>query len=143
VTRFDTGDQAGVTCRTFPCDRLSLAVRQFNEGHYFECHETLEDLWIEERSAIRDLYRGILQIGIGLLHWRNGNFKGACSLLRGGSTYVEPFSPVCRYIRVDTLLEAAGEFLGELEALGPERMTEISRDIVPRIEWVASEEGGR
>ena len=68
---------AEITCRTFPCDRLSLGVRQFNERHYFECHETLEDLWVEERGAIRDLYRGILQIGIGLLHWEKGNFKGA------------------------------------------------------------------
>lgn len=59
-----------------------LYVRFFYEFHvtkdYFECHELLEDLWMEEG---RDpFYQGLLQIAVGLFHQRNGNLGGACKM---------------------------------------------------------------
>ncbi|NBD25990.1 DUF309 domain-containing protein [Paenibacillus sp. T1] len=45
---------------------------------YFECHEAMEELWLEEgRSA---LYQGLLQAAVGLHHWRNDNYSGAVKL---------------------------------------------------------------
>jgi uncharacterized protein len=35
----------------------------FNQGEYFEAHEALELAWREETGPVRELYRGILQIG--------------------------------------------------------------------------------
>ncbi|PTX60261.1 hypothetical protein C8P63_10925 [Melghirimyces profundicolus] len=47
---------------------------------YFECHEVLEALWMEEG---RDpLYQGLLQAAVGLYHHRNGNVNGARKLFR-------------------------------------------------------------
>jgi len=122
-------------CTTFPCDALSVGVRQFNEGRYFACHETLEELWKEEKGDVRNLYKGILQIGIGLLHWQKGNHGGACALLEGGIGYLRPFAPVCRCIDVQALVQAADLFLQQLRDLGAEHMADIPVSMVPRIGW--------
>lgn len=122
-------------CDTFPCEALSAAVRQFNEGRYFVCHETLEDLWKDEAGPVRDLYKGILQIGIGLLHWQKGNFGGACALLKGGIGYLHPFAPVCRRIDVQALLRDSERFLQRLQAAGAAHMADIPGSLVPRIAW--------
>lgn len=45
---------------------------------YFECHEVMEELWLEEGRNM--LYQGLLQAAVGLHHWRNDNFSGAVKL---------------------------------------------------------------
>ena len=46
---------------------------------YFECHESLEELWLEE--AKDPLYQGLLQVAVALYHHRNGNVSGAKKLM--------------------------------------------------------------
>ena len=50
-------------------------LEQFNAGDYWECHETLETLWIAEPRPVRDLYQGILQIGVAFHHLRNATSR--------------------------------------------------------------------
>ncbi|HUC93518.1 MAG TPA: DUF309 domain-containing protein [Paenibacillus sp.] len=45
---------------------------------YFECHEVMEELWLEEGRNL--LYQGLLQVAVGLHHWRNDNRSGAVKL---------------------------------------------------------------
>ena len=48
------------------------------ERDYFECHEVMEELWMEEG---RDpLCQGLLQVAVGLYHARNDNVSGAVKL---------------------------------------------------------------
>lgn len=81
------------TPSSFPSPTLLAAVRQFNEGAYFRCHETLEVLWQDEPDPLRAVYQGVLQIGIGLLHWQRGNHRGARILLVRGTELLRPFLP--------------------------------------------------
>lgn len=48
---------------------------------YYECHEVLEELWIEEGRP--PLYQGLLQGAVALYHFSNGNVSGAIKLFRG------------------------------------------------------------
>lgn len=61
-------------------DRLYVKfIYYFNvERDYFECHEVMEELWLEEGRA--PLYQGLLQVAVGLYHHRNGNVSGAIKL---------------------------------------------------------------
>ena len=79
---------------------LALAIEQFNRCEYFEQHETLERMWRSEPGPVRDLYRAILQIGVGLYHFKRGNLAGALSLLERGLQSLAPFSPTCLGIDV-------------------------------------------
>jgi hypothetical protein len=60
---------------------LERGVRQFNEGCFFECHDTLEELWSELRGPCRDFFQGLIQVAVAFYHLGNGNRTGALSLL--------------------------------------------------------------
>ena len=64
-----------------------------NDGSYYAAHDAIEAEWHAERGSIRQLYQGILQIGIGIHHARNGNRSGAIIKLTGGIERVAGFLP--------------------------------------------------
>ena len=111
---------------------------EFNRGDWFECHETLEDLWVGEEGEARDLYQGILQVAVALHHWRNGNFGGAISLLKGGAGYLSRTEPVCQRIVVAEFILAADRLREALTLLGPDRMGELDRALIPRLQLAPS-----
>ena len=120
-------------CDDHPPPELLEGVRQFNAGEFFEQHETLELLWRRTRAPVRDLYHGILQIGVGFHHWRRGNFHGAAVLLEEGIRRLEPFPPSCQGVDVAALVAAAGHARDRLIALGQARMSEYDMADAPRI----------
>jgi len=102
-------------CRQPASATLLAAVRQFNEGAYFLCHETLEELWLDEDGALRDLYKGVLQIAVGLLHLEKGNLKGARSLLLRGTELSRPMAPHCLGLDLADLHAQVAEVLALLD----------------------------
>ena len=104
---------------------------------FFEQHETLELLWRDTAAPVRDLYHGILQIGVGFHHWRRGNFHGASVLLEEGIARLGPFAPSCQGIDVAGLLAEAIGAHAELIRLGPERMSEFDLARAPRVRFAA------
>jgi len=102
-------------CDRPPCPTLLAAVRQFNAGDYFLCHETLEELWLDRNDPLRDLYKGILQVAVGLLHLQKGNLKGARTLLTRGLELIDPFTPSCRGLDLADLQGQARRVLHTLE----------------------------
>lgn len=82
--------EAGARSRKEPAlgaeelEALDLGVLQFNQGLYFECHDTLEEAWAGLRGEARDFFQGLIQVSVSLYHWRNGNPGGALSLLDRG-----------------------------------------------------------
>jgi predicted metal-dependent hydrolase len=41
-------------------------VALFNQGHYWECHEALEPLWLKSRGLDRHFYGGIILLAAAL-----------------------------------------------------------------------------
>jgi predicted metal-dependent hydrolase len=120
-------------CAASPSGALLRALGEFNRGDWFECHETLEDLWIGSEDEIRWFYQGLLQIAVALHHWRNGNYGGSLSLLESGGQYLQRVRPVCQRIEVATLAAEAANLRAELVRLGPERMAELSPELFPKM----------
>lgn len=112
---------------------LLAGIAQFNAGDYWDCHETLEDLWRPEPDHIRYLYQGILQVGVGFYHLRRGNWRGAVNKLRGGLGYLAPSAPVCLGIDVARLQAEAGAVLAALDALGATRIGEYDASVLPTV----------
>jgi len=57
-------------------------VAEFNTGHFFECHDTLEEMWTGVRGPSRDCFQGLIQVSVAFYHLDNRNLAGAASLLR-------------------------------------------------------------
>ena len=50
--------------------RFLKGIEEFNQGLFFECHETLEEIWLEEHGEDRAFYQGIIQIAATLYQAR-------------------------------------------------------------------------
>ena len=56
-------------------------VDEFNRGYFFECHDTLEEMWAGVRGPARDFFQGLIQVSVAFYHLGNGNAAGAQSML--------------------------------------------------------------
>jgi hypothetical protein len=121
-------------CQEPPPAELLRGIEQFNQREYFECHETLEALWNSERETIRVLAKGILQVGVGCYHLLRGNYRGALLKLASGADYLEAFAPRCRQVEVARLIGDARRLRAEVVALGPKRLAEVDRALLPVIQ---------
>jgi hypothetical protein len=63
-------------------DAFDRGVAEFNGGYYFECHDTLEDMWAGLRGPSRDFFQGLIQVSVAFYHLTGGNLPGAESMLR-------------------------------------------------------------
>lgn len=117
---------------------LSAAARAglqaFNQGDYFEQHEHFEHAWLAEPRPIRDLYQGILQIGVAFYQIERGNWAGALKMFRRGLPKLRDLLPVCQGIRLGRFRAAAEQIHNEISHLGPERMDEFDQARFPQIE---------
>lgn len=62
---------------------MQEGIKLFNEQFYWECHEVLEDPWIEDRSDnARYVYWAVIQIAATLVHARDKKWNSACIMLK-------------------------------------------------------------
>lgn len=100
-------------------------IEQFNQREFFEQHETFEHLWKEEPGPVRQMYQGILQVGVAYLQIQRKNFIGARKLFQRAWQYLNALPDVCQGVDVAQLKADAHAALDELERLGPERIDEF------------------
>jgi hypothetical protein len=115
-------------------------LRLFNAGKYFEAHEALETAWRDEPGPVRDLYQGILQVGVGYYHLLNGNYSGALKLFARCKPLLEPFGDRCRGIDLAGLRRNYLAVEAEVRRLGPEYLSAFNRHLLRPIAFNLSEE---
>lgn len=96
--------------------RFLKGIEEFNRQLFFECHETLEELWLEERGEDRLFYQAIIQIAAGYYKLQQGVPVGAVKLWRTGLDKLAPFQPLFYGINVEALLDTVRGHLKQLEA---------------------------
>jgi predicted metal-dependent hydrolase len=133
LERLEAADLSSACAEPAPAE-LDKAIHEFNAGEFFEQHETLELLWRATEGEIRHLYEGILQIGVGMHHLlKNKNFHGAAVKLDHGIRLLEPFPSVCHGVDVARLLSDARAARTALVELGPNRLAQFPKRLVPRV----------
>jgi hypothetical protein len=96
----------------------------------------LEVLWRTERDeSMRDLYKGILQVGVGFYHITRRNYAGAVKVLGRGVGYLRRYAPWCQGVDVAQLIEESTQVLERLHALGATRIAEIDVSQLPRVHY--------
>ncbi|MBO9608962.1 MAG: DUF309 domain-containing protein [Paenibacillaceae bacterium] len=80
---------------------------------YFECHEVMEELWLEEG---RDpLCQGLLQIAVGLYHFDNGNVSGSIKLFSQGINKLQQAPETTYGIAMGKLVEQSRAYVEKLK----------------------------
>ena len=124
------------TCALPLADLARQGIEMFNNGHYYECHDFLEEAWMADESAGRDLYRGILQVGIAYYQIDRGNYRGALKMLLRVRQWLDPLPAICRQVNIARLREDVERVQQALEKLGPEEFSAIDRALFRPIELI-------
>ncbi|HXF84968.1 MAG TPA: DUF309 domain-containing protein [Anaerolineales bacterium] len=122
-------------CRAPLHPQAEEGLRLFNAGAYFEAHEALEEAWREEKSAVRNLYRGVLQIAVVYLHITRGNFEGALKVYERSQRWLKDWPAVCRGMNVEELRRDAKRVIEEVQRLGAKRLHEFDISLLKPIKW--------
>jgi uncharacterized protein len=101
-------------------------VREFQQGEFYECHDTLEALWIEAQEPNKTFFQGILQIAVACYHLGNQNWRGAAILLGEGIRRLSPYQPDYGNIDINYLLDTSSVLLSHLQTADVERVAEYS-----------------
>ena len=96
--------------------RFLKGIDEFNQRLFFECHETLEEIWLENHEEDRKFYQGIIQIAAGYFKWQQGVPVGAIKLWHSGLEKIEPYGPVYLGLNVEAFIHAVMENLTALES---------------------------
>ena len=51
-------------------------IREFNEGKFFEAHDSFEEIWQGYREPDREFLQGLIQAAVGLYHLEHRNLRG-------------------------------------------------------------------
>jgi predicted metal-dependent hydrolase len=98
---------------------LEAGIEQFNHGLFYECHDTLEEVWSGLRGPGRGFVQGLIQVAVGFYHLGNGNRAGARALLRRALGRLEGYPDGYAGVALAPLREAVGEWLVALESGAP------------------------
>ncbi len=105
---------------------------------FYDCHETLEDVWREtgakgDGSTLANFYQGIIKAAAGYHHLLRNNYRGAVNLLSDTFRLLEPYRPATLGVNVNRLLSDVRASLERIGELGPERLAEFERSRIPTI----------
>lgn len=121
-------------CAEPPPPELIQAVREFNDGEYFQCHETLEHAWLHEPGYIRVLWQGIIQVSVACFHITRGNGEGARKIWTAALLNLAPFPDRCHGVHVAALRAQTRVCLDAILALGDGGATQFDRALFPCID---------
>ncbi len=136
-------------------DALIKGIAEFNSWRFYDCHETLEDVWREAGSkalrpfgpaqgrqaqgdrdiGLANFYQGIIKAAAGFHHLARGNYAGAVNLLEDTFRLLGPYRPATLGVDVDRLLAGVRDALDSLQTLGADRIAEFDRSLIPAIEF--------
>lgn len=129
----DSARESGGTSE--PDAALRKAALLFNYWCFFEVHEVLEPVWMEEVGDVKRFLQGLIQAAVALYHLGRGNLAGARSLLAEGLAKLAPHRPSFLGVELE-------EFVAGLEAcraavirLRPENAVEFDTRLIPRMEY--------
>lgn len=115
---------------------LERACAEFNSGLFYECHESLEEIWQEERGQVRDLYKGLIQVAAAFVHLTRGNYTGAERLCRTALGYLAPYrSAGALGFDVEQVCRDIEDAYARIQELGPERIQEFDIGRRPTYEF--------
>ena len=112
---------------------LAKGIAEFNAWRFYDCHETLEDVWRAEDGTLADLFQGLIKLAAGFHHLLRGNHKGAVTVLGDALTLLAPYRPACLGVDVQRLIDETSACYERIRELGPERIGEFGRSTLPRI----------
>lgn len=114
-------------------EQFARGIDEFDRGLFFECHDTLEDLWHETRGIDRLFLQGLIQVSVGFYHFLNANYKGAVSQLTRGIDKLDKYRPRHRGINLDKFTSDVLRWLSLAESAFRGEHIEVDESTIPKL----------
>ena len=124
----DTAGLAAACAGPLP-ELARSGIALFNEGEYYRCHDALEEAWRQDEGPGRELYQGLLQVGIAYYQIERGNYRGALKMLLRARQWLEPLPAVCRGVDVAGLRADADKVYAALAEMDAARLGDFDRTL--------------
>jgi predicted metal-dependent hydrolase len=112
-----------------PPETFWLGLKQFNQRQFYDCHDTLEAIWIEASEYDKNFYQGILQIAVACYHLSNLNQRGAMILLGEGIKRLNEYQPLHYNVDVTQLVAESYTLLVQLQQLASDQLPEFTTEL--------------
>jgi hypothetical protein len=120
---------------------LQLGIDLYNAGYYWNAHEAWEEVWLESERGVRDFYQGLIQVTAAFVHVTRNEFPGSVRLLDSGLEKLERYPGDYMGVDVASLVQGGRAAYSRLAEVGPSRLGEFDRGLIPRIERAGIREG--
>ncbi len=116
-------------------DLVRAGVEHFNAGRFFAAHEAWEEVWRSTTPEPRELWRGLIQVAVGLYHFvERANPGPARRVLGRGLARVDPYPQGTEGLDLERFRAGARAWLTWLEAPAGEPPTLPRLDRLPDVE---------
>lgn len=73
-------------------DRYLEYIELFNDRQFYECHEVLEDLWLDDlHHPSRRFYQGLIHLATAYQHLFRGNMPGCAQRFASALVYFQDY----------------------------------------------------
>lgn len=118
-------------------EQFKRGIEEFNNGYFFECHDTLEEIWMETIGNDRLFLQGLIQVSVGFYHLFNKNFKGAVSQFTKGLTKLDQYRPEHKGIELEMFMNEVRMWLQRAEqGLHGEEVV-LDESVIPKIQYIS------
>ena len=117
-------------------ERFHQGIHEFNERHFFEAHDILEDFWHEYRETDRTFIQGLIQVAVGFYHFENGNYKGSRSQFSKAVAKLQDYLPDHHGIEMQQFLDQIKQWLNLAEQLEQGATVAFDPRAIPSIEYL-------
>lgn len=118
-------------------DKFAKAINEFNNEFFFECHDTLEELWNDEKNLeLKNFYHGLIHITVGFYHLTNLNFRGAVSQFKKSISKLNSLPEIYEGIKLHELLSEVKIWLKRAEDALSGKGQNLNFEKLPKIKFV-------
>ena len=105
------------SCRGQELDAHYLGYFEcFNRALFYESHDVLEELWLQDRHGPEgNFYKGLIQFAGAFVHLQKNRLRPAAALFKLSQTYLARYSSPHEQLDVRHLIELATEWVSLLE----------------------------
>jgi predicted metal-dependent hydrolase len=108
--------------------RLREGIRLFNEGRYFESHESIEDFYLRADEKHKPFLEALVQLAAACRLYREfGEIKGPLRMIYQAIIRLENYQPVYLKIKVGNLIQEMEAWAKRAEADSVPQREEIPK----------------
>lgn len=105
-------------------------IELFNRGDFYKAHDPLELAWMKTRPPERDLYQGILLIGLAYYQISLGNYRGAIKMFKKGQQRLNILGDNLLGVNLIKLRTDAEIVEHAIRHLGPKHLHDLDQELI-------------